>query len=120
MEFAFLSTGYLLPGHHKAYWMGLTTTNDEWPKFSWTDRNVAGPQDYYLHWGSSKAGGISSPEPNNQQFPENCATAVAAAAYGFPSAWGWADTHCSAQAAVVCRRLREWRAPALPAALLAG
>lgn len=120
MEFAFLQTGYLLPGHHKAYWMGLTTTNDEWPTFTWIDRNVPGPTDQYVHWGTPKVDGVPSMEPNNQVYPENCATAVAATAYGFPSAWGWADTSCGAKAAVVCRRLREWRAWHRAAGMLLG
>jgi hypothetical protein len=50
----------------------------------------------------------SSPEPNNVDFPENCAVANFTESYGTPLAWGWADASCTnVRAAVICRRLRE-------------
>ncbi len=109
MEYAFLQTGYLLPSFHKAYWLGLTAASSEaWPLFTWTDQNVPGPMDHYTHWGTAIIEAWPTPEPNNQDFPENCATAIFAQAYGFPSAWGWGDANCNSKAAVMCRRLRGW------------
>jgi hypothetical protein len=29
----FIDEGMLMPKFHKNYWMGLRTTNDEWPTF---------------------------------------------------------------------------------------
>jgi hypothetical protein len=111
MEYAFLQTGHLLPSFHKSYWLGLTTASSEaWPLFTWTDQNVPGPMDHYTHWGTAVVEGWPTPEPNNQDFPELCATGNFAQAYGFPSAWGWGDASCKSKAVVVCRRLREWRA----------
>ena len=115
MEYAFINSGYLLPVFHKVYWMGLVSNNDAWPAFSWIDRNVPNPQESsaYNHWGTYKFESYSSPEPNNGEFPENCAVANFSESYGFPSAWGWADVSCAnAKAVVVCRRLRGW--PQLP------
>jgi hypothetical protein len=105
MEFAFVNSGYLLPSYHKNYWIGLTTTADTWPQFDWLDRNVPSPSQGYAHWGTFSFGGFSTPEPNNGNFPENCAVANWTESYG--SAWGWADANCAIMASVVCRRLRE-------------
>ena len=108
MEFAFLASGHLLPSFHKNYWIGLTSTLDAWPAFSWLDRNVAPPEQGYSHWGTFRLEGFSTPEPNNGNYPELCAVANHSQAYGSPAAWGWADVPCAFEAAVVCRRLREW------------
>jgi hypothetical protein len=47
-------------------------------------------------------------EPNNADFPENCAVANVSEAFGKPLAWGWADTSCNnTLAAFICRRPGE-------------
>ena len=28
----FINQGYILPGFHKTYWLGLTTTSAYWPR----------------------------------------------------------------------------------------
>ena len=116
MEFAFIASGYLLPSFHKTYWLGLTSTPDNWPAFDWIDRNVASPaaNGAYSHWGTYSADGFKTPEPNNGMFPENCAVANFSQAHGAPPAWGWADANCGISATVMCRRLREWQRSLLP------
>ena len=94
----------LLPGFHKAYWLGTQATD---PKSftSWIDTTVRPPLSRgYKHWGMD--GG--SLEPNNRQGLELCA--VANASQTFSKAWGWSDTLCDSRFPTMCRMISEWRA----------
>lgn len=123
MEYAFINSGYLLPSFHKTYWMGLVTTQEAWPAFTWLDRNVPAPDQGYSHWGMYEFEGFSSPEPNNGEMGEFCTMANHTERFGGPLGWGWSDVRCTRTAVLVCRRLRKWplhdctgstdRAPAL-------
>jgi hypothetical protein len=43
-----LAQGYLLPGFHLSYWLGLVTATDKtWPVFSWLDGSALS----YVNWG---------------------------------------------------------------------
>jgi hypothetical protein len=39
VEQFYISSGFLIPIFHKAYWMGLVSNTTAWPRFSWTDRS---------------------------------------------------------------------------------
>ncbi len=60
MEQWFVFTGYLYPGFHKAYWMGLRTNSINWPSFKWLDAQSKPPLTSgsyllkpYTHWVSA-------------------------------------------------------------------
>lgn len=118
MEFAFMNRGYLLPGFHKSYWMGLNSSDAAWPTFNWLDRTLPNPsEDNYLHWGDLRtATGARLPEPNNQDVNEFCAVANYSEAFSSPPAWGWADASCSMRFIFMCKTNGEWgrRAAELP------
>ncbi len=110
--------GALLPGFHRLYWLGLAVAT-RWPAFTWLDlspqpplnttrgaafdESFGGSPGVYAHWGYYMPQNII--EPNNLTGLEECAVANASQTYG--SAWGWADTRCSASLPYMCRITRE-------------
>ena len=101
VEAFYFTAGFLLPGFHRMYWMGLDSSNISWPAFRWTDRSIAGPATgnsnaSYSHWG--KTDGV--PEPNSRS---NCTVADANSAS--MGAWGWNDVACGSRAIFMCRKL---------------
>jgi hypothetical protein len=49
----FIDEGYLFPLYHRAYWMGLQSTEETWPTFTWIDLLIPGPYPAdYQNWGT--------------------------------------------------------------------
>ena len=42
-------------------------------------------------------------EPNNLNFPENCAHANYSQRYGAPQVWGFTDANCAVKSPFMCR-----------------
>jgi hypothetical protein len=112
VERGFIDMGVLLPGWHKAYWLGLYTKNTSEPRtWRWNDPFVPYfTAESYTHWGTD-SNGIS--EPNNASPPESCVAGNHTQAYedGVPNVgpWGWSDEPCSMKLHVMCRITRGWR-----------
>jgi hypothetical protein len=49
----YVDEGYLFPLYHKVYWLGLQSTDETWPTFTWTDLLLPGPNPAdYQNWGT--------------------------------------------------------------------
>jgi hypothetical protein len=104
VEQYYISSFWLLPAWHKAYWIGLSTESTRsWPRFQWLD-GTPGPDNMtYLHWGTMSPQGLQ--EPNNfERKPELCAAANASQTYSM--AWGWADQNCGVKMPFMCKKLQ--------------
>jgi hypothetical protein len=110
VESYFTRTGALMPGVHRAYWLGLFIPNVDprlWPNFKWLDgypnpSTYHNPTDVYGHWGQLVLDdGSAVEEPNNLAPPEFCA--VANASMAFASAWGWSDRNCEERFVTICK-----------------
>ena len=119
VEKFFFDYGVLLPGYHTFYWLGLNTTAERWPAFSYLD-GAAAPNasvGAYAGWGNyseAASSNVTVPEPNNLFAPEYCAGAnyseMGFDGEGADSFWPWSDTSCTAQPwPLMCKLLREWR-----------
>ncbi len=100
--------GWLLPKHHKFYWMGLASNVNGaiWPNFTWLDRGKAIYMGNYQHWGTIMPGRIL--EPNNQRPPEVCAGSNLTAGIirydelVVDGVGGWADHNCDEEYPFIC------------------
>ena len=100
--------GFLLPGYHGNYWLGLRALG--WPAFGWVDPVVPQPsEETYSHWGSDG----DRAEPNNLMPQESCGAGNYSEAYD--GIFGWADTRCTNSFVFMCKVMREW--PLVPTAL---
>ena len=109
----FINNGTLFPFYHKAYWMGLYSNADEYPKYLWYDRRFKGPgSGGYGNWGSGA------------QRKQYCAVGNASMTIRATGAWGWNDQNCSFTFPFICRVrsefLRAWAASAVGCLLPAG
>ena len=87
-------SGYLLPGFHKAYWMGFNAL--EWGAWKWVDPTAGRFSNAaYKHWGTD--------EPNNEPALQLCGAANHSLVYG--EAWGWADANCGTKLPFVCKMI---------------
>ena len=86
--------------------MGLYAESaSSWPRFQWMDGAPSPSNITYSHWGMLVPQTIQ--EPNNfNRKPELCAAANASQAYDSPTAWGWADQHCSLRFPFMCKKLQ--------------
>jgi hypothetical protein len=51
----YIDEGYLFAKYHKVYWMGLSTTEDMWPTFTWANPMINGPSATdYNNWGTMR------------------------------------------------------------------
>jgi hypothetical protein len=103
VEQYFVEQGFLLPGYHTAYWLGLVADR-ALGSWRWLDFLPAPSLRSYQHWGSiTLATGRAVPEPNNLGPPETCAVANASQAFDEPAAWGWADANCGLRLPFICK-----------------
>lgn len=99
VEMAFINNGTLLPFFHKAYWMGLYTTADDYPEYKWYDRRFKGPTSGgYGSWGSA--------QPDNKL---NCVAGNFSQSNRAQGIWGWNDQNCRNTFPFICRARSEWR-----------
>ena len=104
VENLYIDQGVLLPGFHKAYWIGLNTTPAAHPsKWTWMDSSPYEGGVTYQNWGLYQPGGLQ--EPNNNAGNEYCA--VANASQPKSNAWGWSDIGCTNQYIFMCYYPRE-------------
>lgn len=48
----YIDEGYLFAKYHKVYWIGLESTEESWPTFTWVDLLIPGPLPTdYQNWG---------------------------------------------------------------------
>ena len=95
------SQGYLLPGFHGRYWIGLNATSPQ--KFYWLQPGLSAPSPQtYAHWGRNLPTGPS--EPNNLERNELCGAANFS--QGYMKAAGWADLQCNYTAPSICKMQR--------------
>ncbi len=112
VEDAYIDMGILIPGWHKAYWLGLTTKSTVEPRtWRWSDPFVPYfTVESYTHWGTNSEG---IGEPDNANPPESCVAGNYTQRFkdGVPEMgpWGWSDSSCSTKLPVMCRITREWR-----------
>jgi hypothetical protein len=101
IESAFQNLGVFFPLYHTQYWLGLFSTADTWPRFTWFDFNAPPPDEpgAYAHWGTVKQGMIK--EPNNLTTSELCAVANYSQSYSF--VYGWSDANCSLLLPAMCK-----------------
>lgn len=52
LEAWLLSSHQLFPAFHKVYWIGLNTSSQQWPRFSWLDGTAAPLEPAYSAWGA--------------------------------------------------------------------
>ena len=92
----------LYPYYHIAYWMGLTSNEGMYPRFSWLDYNTPGPgtPGTYTNW----AVGSGFKEPRRRQM---CGVGNFSEQTG--GVWGWADRDCTAAHIFICEIKRERR-----------
>jgi hypothetical protein len=108
VERYFLDMGFLLPGYHRLYWMGLqvpATSSTRWPNFTWVDQNQAIYNLDYQNWGYLlHRSGFKQLEPNNLVPVEMCAGANVTVMMENPGGWagGWADHNCSEAYVSIC------------------
>jgi hypothetical protein len=103
VERYFLDMGFLLPGYHRMYWMGLQVAPNiaTWPNFTWVDQRHAIYSLSYQNWGEARLGsGAVRLEPNNLEAPEDCAGGNLTMVV--EQAAGWADAQCSRDYISIC------------------
>lgn len=97
VETYFISQGLLLPGSMPSYWIGLSSTANSWPTFSWLSALLPTPsRGSYSHWPPTVR------QPDNAAGDEYCVAANSTLLHG--KAWGWCDTSCDKQLAYICRQ----------------
>jgi hypothetical protein len=97
VETYFISQGLLLPGSMPSYWIGLSSTANSWPTFTWLSALLPTPgHGSYSHWPPTVK------QPDNAAGDEYCAAANSTLLHG--KAWGWCDTSCDRQLAYICRQ----------------
>jgi hypothetical protein len=88
----FVSNGTLLPVFHKAYWMGLYSNADEFPRYMWYDKRFKNPgSGGFSNWGSGA---------QKQRF---CVVGNYSTYIRSTSSLGWGDTNCSFTFPFICR-----------------
>ena len=98
MEEYYISNGYILPQYHKQYWMGLNSSANIFPNFTWLTPDVDSAVYLadYSHWGTS--------QPLNDET-KMCAGGNFNKSYD--EAWGWANDECTLPYIFMCRIMRE-------------
>jgi hypothetical protein len=108
VERYFLDNGFLLPGYHQLYWMGLQVPlalTTRWPNFTWVDQNQAIYNLNYQNWGYLlHRSGFKQLEPNNLVPVEMCAGSNVTVMMENPGGWagGWADHNCTERYVSIC------------------
>ncbi len=94
--------GYLLPDFHKAYWIGLTSPEVPYGKWSWLDNMPPPSRQTFIHWGREVFSNALEPDGNF-----TCVSANASTAHQDPLTWGWSDTTCDMLLPFMCKRSTE-------------
>lgn len=110
VEQHYITAGLLYPSSTPLYWMGLVSTPETYPAFSWINALLPPPNRFlgnYEHWGAYLFGR----EPDNKTGADFCSVGNYTQTYSL--AWGWSDSNCSMMLPSICRVDGGWYQPQL-------